>query len=178
LIFILGHFNAEVTGTMASHPSTSPNHTYVEMEPKNRPTTLISTPNKPPPIDYSTYPAEKKPPPIDRSTYPASSNQSQPEPHDRPQEKAMQNTKEEPAEEDDVLEIAQSVYDGYLRTLMRMEKRMENRPRASVEYPDASIAMARLNLERSARVLEQVKDYTVALENERYELEMMRQWGY
>jgi hypothetical protein len=160
-----------------SHPSPSPAFGGVEQQSET-----VSTPAKPPPRNFTTYPsAEKTPPPINRSTHPAPPNPSQPQPPDRPQEKAIQNPKEEPIpgpEEDNVLEIAQSVYDSYLRTLIRMEKRMENRPRGSVEFPDASIAIAQFNLERSARVLEQVKDYTIALENKQYEVEAMRQWGY
>jgi hypothetical protein len=176
-IIILDLFNANKI-----LPSPSPALIDAEQQSQGRPITHISTPSEPPPINYSTHPCHgKSPPPLNRSTHPCPPIPSEHEPSDHPQKRAGENQKEESVsgwEEYDVLDIAQAEYDGYLRRLIRMEKRIENLPRRSVMLPDASIALARLDLERSARVLEQMKDYRVALDNEQYELEMMRGWGY
>jgi hypothetical protein len=178
LITILDHFNP----SYPAHSSQSFTPSDVQQTSEHQPVNPFSTQDNPPPINYSTYPCPgKKPPTTDLSTHPSPQMPSQDEPSNHPEKKAAENRKDECVsgeEEYDLLDIAQAEYDSYLRRLIRMEKRVENRPRAAVEYPDASIEMAHINLQRAARVLEMVKDYTIALENERYDLEIMRKWGY
>ena len=169
--------NARGIHPLDNHPPNSSQPfplSAVEQQSQHRPITPILTADKPPEINYSTYPSPgRTPPTINRATHPSAEMPSQTEISNVPKEECVSEKQQY-----DLLDIAQAEYDDYLRRLIRMEKRMENCPRAAVEYPDASMAMAHINLQRSARVLEMVKDYTIAMENEQYDLEMMRKWAY